>query len=57
MRDTARIDLVSYAVNQTIQILTNRVNELGVSEAIVQRQGDKITVDLPEFRICHARKN
>ncbi len=48
LRDTARTDLVSYAVNQTIQILTNRVNELGVSEAIVQRQGkDKITVDLP----------
>ncbi len=40
--------LVNYAIDQTMTIFTNRVNELGVSEAVVQRQGrDKITVDLP----------
>lgn len=37
-----------YAVDQTITILNNRVNELGVSEAVVQQQGtDQVSVDLP----------
>ena len=46
--DKAIQKLVNYAIDQTMTILTNRVNELGVSEAVVQRQGrDKITVDLP----------
>lgn len=37
-----------YAVEQTMTILNNRVNELGVSEAVVQQQGqNQISVDLP----------
>lgn len=37
-----------FAVEQNMTILNNRVNELGVSEAVVQRQGqDQISVDLP----------
>lgn len=37
-----------YAMQQTMTILRNRVNELGVSEAIVQQQGSsQISVDLP----------
>lgn len=41
-------NLINYSVEQTVMILTNRVNELGVSEALVQRQGlDKVSVDLP----------
>jgi preprotein translocase subunit SecD len=37
-----------YAMQQNITILRNRVNELGVSEPIVQRQGvDRINVQLP----------
>lgn len=37
-----------YAVQQTMTILNNRVNELGVSEAAVQQQGaSQISVDLP----------
>ena len=37
-----------YAVDQTITILNKRVNELGVSEAVVQQQGsDQVSVDLP----------
>jgi preprotein translocase subunit SecD len=37
-----------YAVDQTITIFNNRVNELGVSEAVVQQQGtDQVSVDLP----------
>lgn len=41
-------NIANYAVDQNINILTNRVNELGVSEAIVQRQGQtQISIDLP----------
>ena len=37
-----------YALEQNRTTLTNRVNELGVSEPIVQRQGlDRINVQLP----------
>jgi preprotein translocase subunit SecD len=37
-----------YAIQQVITVLRNRVNELGVSEPIVQRQGlDRINVQLP----------
>ncbi len=37
-----------YAVSQNLTTLRNRVNELGVSEPIVQRQGrDRIVVELP----------
>jgi preprotein translocase subunit SecD len=37
-----------YAIAQNLTTLRNRVNELGVSEPIVQRQGlDRITVQLP----------
>lgn len=37
-----------YTLAQTIQILSNRVNELGVSEAVVQQEGDSmVSVDLP----------
>jgi preprotein translocase subunit SecD len=37
-----------YAIQQNLSTLRNRVNELGVSEPIVQRQGlDRIAVQLP----------
>ncbi|MGP2721956.1 protein translocase subunit SecD [Serratia ureilytica] len=37
-----------YAVQQNITILRNRVNQLGVAEPLVQRQGsDRIVVELP----------
>ncbi|MUH72568.1 protein translocase subunit SecD [Psychrosphaera haliotis] len=37
-----------YAVDQNITIIRNRVNELGVAEPLVQRQGqDRIVVQLP----------
>lgn len=39
---------VEYAVSQNLTTLRNRVNELGVSEPVVQRQGrDRIVVELP----------
>lgn len=38
----------SYAVEQTMTILRNRVNELGVADPVIQQQGmDKVSVDLP----------
>ena len=38
----------NYAVEQNITILRNRVNELGVAEPLVQRQGaNRIVVELP----------
>ncbi len=41
-------DRQDYAIQQNITTLRNRVNELGVSEPIVQRQGlDRINVQLP----------
>lgn len=44
----AVVNIGNYAVDQNMTILANRVNELGVSEAIVQRQGQtQISVDLP----------
>ncbi|MEE2769503.1 MAG: protein translocase subunit SecD [Pseudomonadota bacterium] len=37
-----------YTIEQTIQILSNRVNELGVSEAVVQQEGESmVSIDLP----------
>ncbi|MBK5145410.1 protein translocase subunit SecD [Budviciaceae bacterium BWR-B9] len=37
-----------YAVQQNVNILRNRVNQLGVAEPVVQRQGaDRIVVELP----------
>jgi preprotein translocase subunit SecD len=37
-----------YTIEQTMSILRNRVNELGVGEAIVQQQGaTRVAVDLP----------
>lgn len=41
-------ELADYAVNQNITTIRNRVNELGVAEAVVQRQGaSRIVVELP----------
>ena len=40
--------VADYAIEQTMHVLNKKVNELGVSEAIVQRQGkNRISVDLP----------
>ena len=41
-------ELKTYAVDQNINIIRNRVNEIGVAEPLVQRQGsDRIIVELP----------
>ncbi|MCL6246194.1 MULTISPECIES: protein translocase subunit SecD [Acinetobacter] len=46
--DTRKQEIQSYAVNQNLTTLRNRINELGVAEALVQTQGsNRIVVELP----------
>ncbi|MEM8845302.1 MAG: protein translocase subunit SecD [Pseudomonadota bacterium] len=46
--DTARRELQNFAVQQNITTLRKRVNEIGVAEPVIQRQGvDRIVVQLP----------
>jgi len=46
-----------YAINQNLTTLRNRVNELGVSEPVVQRQGkNRIVVELPGVQDTAAAK-
>lgn len=46
--DARRQEIQSYAVNQNLTTLRNRINELGVAEALVQTQGNnRIVVELP----------
>ncbi len=48
MTEQAIREIENYAVSQNLTTLRNRVNELGVSEPIVQRQGrNRIVVELP----------
>jgi len=43
-----RKEIIDYAITQNLTTLRNRVDELGVAEAIVQRQGaNRIVVELP----------
>ena len=46
--EAAKKEIAEYAVAQNLTTLRNRVNELGVSEPLVQRQGqNRIVVELP----------
>ena len=48
MSEQTRREIADYAVSQNLTTLRNRVNELGVSEPLVQRQGqNRIVVELP----------
>ena len=48
LTDQTRKEIADYAVSQNLTTLRNRVNELGVSEPLVQRQGqNRIVVELP----------
>jgi len=48
MTDARKREVQNFAVEQNITTLRNRVNELGVSEPIIQRQGQShIVVELP----------
>ncbi|WP_173912441.1 protein translocase subunit SecD [Acinetobacter sp. Marseille-Q1618] len=46
--DTTKQEIQSYALDQNLTTLRNRINELGVAEALVQSQGsNRIVVELP----------
>lgn len=48
LRESAIQEIQDYAVDQNRTSLNNRVNELGVAQPVVQRQGaDRIVVELP----------
>ena len=48
MPEQLRKQIADYSVSQNLTTLRNRVNELGVSEPLVQRQGqNRIVVELP----------
>ena len=48
LSDASLAEIEDYALSQNLVTLRNRVNELGVSEPVVQRQGgDRIIVQLP----------
>lgn len=48
MTEQTRGEIADYSVSQNLTTLRNRVNELGVSEPLVQRQGkNRIVVELP----------
>ena len=48
MPESLRREIAEYSVSQNLTTLRNRVNELGVSEPLVQRQGqNRIVVELP----------
>ena len=47
LSDTHRAEIEDYALSQNLTALRNRVNELGISEPLVQRQGrNRIVVEL-----------
>lgn len=48
LKQAAQTELQSFAIQQNITTLRKRVNELGVAEPVIQRQGiDRIVVQLP----------
>ncbi|MDT8895431.1 protein translocase subunit SecD [Halomonas sp. I1] len=57
LTDASIDEIQDYAVNQNLTTLRNRVNELGVSEPLVQRQGpNRIVVELPGVQDTAAAK-
>ncbi|MGO3343989.1 MAG: protein translocase subunit SecD [Marinomonas sp.] len=55
--EAARKSIESYAIQQNLTTLRNRVNELGVAEPLVQRQGsNRIVVELPGVQDTAAAK-
>ena len=57
LSDMAVNEIQDYAINQNLTTLRNRVNELGVAEPMVQRQGpSQIVVELPGVQDTVAAK-
>ena len=48
LKDQERINLRNMTVQQNLQIMRSRIEQLGITEALVQRQGDhRIRIELP----------
>ena len=46
--DTPELTVDDDAVNRSVKVIERRVNELGLTEPVIQRQGkDRIIVELP----------
>ncbi|MGY4877049.1 protein translocase subunit SecD [Vreelandella aquamarina] len=57
MTEQTVTEIQDYAINQNLTTLRNRVNELGVAEPLVQRQGpNQIVVELPGVQDTTAAK-
>ena len=57
LSETAIKEIETYAIKQNLTTLRNRVNELGVAEPLVQRQGrNRIVVQLPGIQDTAAAK-
>ncbi|WP_404417993.1 protein translocase subunit SecD [Vreelandella aquamarina] len=57
MSEQTVTEIQDYAINQNLTTLRNRVNELGVAEPLVQRQGpNQIVVELPGVQDTTAAK-
>jgi len=57
-KDAAKQELQTFAVQQNTTTLRKRVNELGVAEPVIQRQGlDRIVVQLPGVQDTTQAKN
>ena len=51
-------EINEYAVGQNLTTLRNRINELGVAEALVQSQGtNRIVVELPGITLTPQKPN
>lgn len=51
-------ELKNNIMTKTLSVLTNRLNELGISETIIQKNGtNKITIDLPGIQNIEYAKN
>ena len=58
LNDTAKQEIQTFAVQQNTTTLRKRVNELGVAEPVIQRQGtDRIVVQLPGVQDTTQAKN
>ena len=56
--DRRQIDaLEQYAVDQSLETIRNRIDQFGVAEPVIQRQGERdILVQLPASRTRNAQK-
>lgn len=51
-------EMIDNIINQSVQILSKRINELGVADSVILRQGkDKIVIEMPGIQDISRAKN